>query len=75
MSDIEVDKQSINVLDPLAYAAAARTSITRSRTTGEVLGPSIRSSRVSRNFREVDCDMNISDEFLSIIAHSYKHES
>jgi hypothetical protein len=44
----------INLLFPLANAAAATTSSTRSRTTGEVLGEERSSSRVSRNFRDVD---------------------
>ena len=65
----------INLLFPLAYAAAATTSRTRSRTTGEVLGEERSSSRVSRNFRDVDWDIKISDEFRNIMAHNYRQES
>ncbi len=54
----------------LKYAAAAITPSTRSRTTGDVLGDIITSSRVPRNFLDVDCEMNVSVQLRSMMAHS-----
>lgn len=66
---LEVSRK--HVLDPLAKAAAARTSNMRSLTTGLVCDEVIRCSRVSRNLRDIECCTNNSLEFQSMMAHNY----
>ena len=65
------EKVGSDSLLPLAYAAAATTSSSRSLTTGEVRDDDSRSSSVSRNFRVVDWVMKMSEELRSIMAHSW----
>lgn len=57
-------------LDSLAYAAAAMTSKSLSRTTGDVFGFISSSSIASRNLRDADWDMKMSEQFLSMMAQS-----
>lgn len=54
------------------YAAAAKTSMRRSRTTGEVRDDVRTSSSVSINFLWEICARKRSDAFRSMIAHNYK---
>lgn len=57
-------------LDPLAYAAAATISSNLSLTTGDVLDEDKRSSIVSRNLRDVDWEIKISEELRSMTAQT-----
>ena len=62
-----------DIPDPFsAYAAAAMTSNSLSRTTGDALGEVTTSSSVSRYSRDVDREMKTFDEFRSIKTQTWK---